>query len=108
MTVHTRECELFEQVLPLFNAMGDATRQQIVRQLGVGVQLSVAELTELTQLSRPAVSHHLKILREAGIVQEQKIGRKRYYTPIFSRYIAPLRELIDCVEKIEQDFRKGR
>ena len=108
MTIYSRECELFEQVLPLFNAMGDATRQQIVRQLGVGVRLSVAELTELTQLSRPAVSHHLKILREAGIVQEQKEGRKRYYTPIFSRYLKPLRELIDCVEKIEQDLDKNK
>lgn len=106
MTLRTRETELFEQVLPLFNAMGDPTRQQLICHLSFGTRLSVAELTQLTQLSRPAVSHHLKILRDAGIVLETKEGRKRFYHPTFVRYAGPLRELIDCVEKIEQGARR--
>lgn len=106
MTLYSREAELFEQVLPLFNAMGDKTRQQLICHLGPGVQISVGELTHLTKLSRPAVSHHIKVLRDAGIVTEVKRGRKRFYQPTFLKYIAPMRELLDCVEKIEKDVRR--
>lgn len=90
---------LFERVLPLFNAMGDKVRQDIVSLLTYHSRLSVGELTQYTKLSRPAVSHHIKVLREAGLVTEERDGTKRYYHPNFSRYITPMRELIDCVEK---------
>lgn len=103
MTTHSRESELFEQVLPLFNALGDETRQQLIRHLGHGTQLSVGELTQLTKLSRPAVSHHLKILRDAELVMEFKEGTKRYYRPTFFKYTAPMKELIEHVEKLEKD-----
>lgn len=106
MTLQSREIELFEQVLPLFNALGDPTRQHIVRHLSYQPALNVGELTLRTELSRPAVSHHLKVLREAGLVIEYKEGTKRYYRPTFSRYTNPLRELINCVEKIEKEVER--
>lgn len=103
MTMNSRESDLFEQVLPLFNALGDKTRQQLVRHLGHNNQLSVGELTQLTKLSRPAVSHHLKILRDAELVMEFKEGTKRYYRPTFYKYTAPMKELIEHVERLEKD-----
>lgn len=106
MTLQSREVELFEQVLPLFNALGDPTRQHLVRHLSYYPPLSVGELTLRTELSRPAVSHHLRVLREAGLVVESKQGTKRYYRPTFKRYMNPLRELIDCVEKIEKEVER--
>lgn len=97
---------LFHQVLPLFNAMGDPTRQQIILLLTGNVRLSVGELTKLTALSRPAVSHHIKVLREAGLVAEERDGVKRYYHPTFQRYIVPMRLLIDQVELFENKLHR--
>lgn len=106
MKPHSREAELFRQVLPLFNAMGDPTRQLLIKHLSNSTRLSVGELTRLTSLSRPAVSHHLKVLREAELVLEIKVGTKRYYRPTFLKYTGPMRELINCVEKYENGIMK--
>lgn len=53
-----------------FVALGDETRQQIIIALLESEVhgIRVGEITEKTHLSRPAVSHHLRILKEAGIV----------------------------------------
>lgn len=97
------ERALFEKVRPLFSALGDRDRQDILLYLTGHSRLSVRELTGLTELSRPTVSYHLKVLREAGLVREHKEGTKRYYQPIFRRYIDPMRQLIECVEIIEHN-----
>lgn len=63
-----------------FIALGDENRQHIViallRNYG---GLRVGELTACTNLSRPAVSHHLKILKDAGIVSMYKVGAMHFY-----------------------------
>lgn len=64
-----------------FIAMGDETRQQIICAI---LQSScdgirVGEITKKTYISRPAVSHHLQILKEAGIVCMRKEGTKNFY-----------------------------
>lgn len=97
------EHALFEQMRPLFIALGDADRQDILLHLTGHVRLNVGELTSLTELSRPTVSYHLKVLKDVGLVYEEKEGVKRYYQPTFSRYIEPMRRLIDCAEKIERN-----
>lgn len=93
---------LFEQVLPLFNAMGDVTRQSIILLLTQYEHLSVKELTTHTSLSRPAISHHIKILRDAGLIDEQRDGVKRYYSPNFTRYIDPMKQIIEKIEEWEK------
>lgn len=109
MSIYAREDDLFERVLPLFNAMGDTTRQQIILLLAHHTRLSVGELTAHTHLSRPAVSHHIKILRDAGMVIEQREGTKRYYHPTFLRYLEPMKEIIKLVEthELSDQQRKG-
>lgn len=63
-----------------FIAIGDETRQQIlVALLENHGGMRVGELTEKTNLSRPAVSHHLKILKDAGIVNVFKVGTMNFY-----------------------------
>lgn len=96
------ERTLFESVCPLFTALGDPDRQDIVLYLAGHTRLSVKELTSLTELSRPTVSYHLKVLREAGLVDEEREGVKRYYQPTFRKYITPMRQLIDLVEAMER------
>lgn len=85
-------------VLPLFNAMGDRTRQRIITVLAEHHRLTVGELTQHIHLSRPAISHHIKVLREVELVVEHREGTKRYYQPTFVRYIEPMRKIIELVD----------
>lgn len=74
----------FDELADLFVALGAETRQYLImtlfnlpcKQQG-GAR--VGEITAKTHLSRPAVSHHLKILRLAGVVGMRKEGTKNYY-----------------------------
>lgn len=94
----TRLRELFQQSLPFFTAVGDEVRQQLLLLMMDGQSRSVAELTAHTQLSRPAISHHLKILKQAGVIVEQKKGRHIYYQPRTGQYYEVVKLLIDEIE----------
>jgi DNA-binding transcriptional ArsR family regulator len=61
-----------------FDALGDPTRREILRLLGAG-ERSVAELAHELPVSRPAVSRHLRLLKEAGLVTEEPQGTRRVY-----------------------------
>lgn len=60
-------------------ALSDSTRRDILALLQKG-QLSVLEIAERFPMSRPAISKHLRILKEAGLVLETPAGRQRLYT----------------------------
>ena len=93
--------ELFQESLPLFNALGDPIRQQLIMLMMEGERKSVAELAASTDLSRPTVSHHLKVLKEAHILSTQKVGTKIYYCPQMGEYFRPIKELVDMVAVID-------
>jgi DNA-binding transcriptional ArsR family regulator len=61
-----------------FEALGDPTRRAILSLLGEGDR-SVQELAERLPVSRPAVSRHLRLLKEAGLVAEEPRGARRIY-----------------------------
>lgn len=61
-----------------FEALGDPQRRTILRLLGER-ERSVGELAAEMPISRPAVSRHLRLLREAGLVREQAAGTRRIY-----------------------------
>lgn len=66
----------------MLTAIGDETRQHLIVEmlrLGNCNGVRVCEITEKTNLSRPAVSHHLQIMKDAGIVKVRKEGTKNYY-----------------------------
>ena len=64
----------------LLSAIGDETRQNIITVLlGNCTGLRVGEITAKTHLSRPAVSHHMKILLDCGLVVVDKQGTKNFY-----------------------------
>lgn len=86
---------LFAQNLPLFSALGDPVRQQLILFMLDGSRQSVAELASQTELSRPTISHHLKILKDAHLITSQKVGTKVYYSPQTGRQYELLRELAD-------------
>ena len=61
-----------------FEALGDGQRRAILRLLGER-ERSVSELAAALPISRPAVSRHLRVLREAGLVREEPRGTRRIY-----------------------------
>ena len=62
----------------VFVALGDEHRQRILLTFEKGERLTVGQIAEVATLSRPAVSHHLKILREAGVLEAERAGREVY------------------------------
>lgn len=93
--------KLFQNCMPLFIALGDEVRLAIIEVLArTGLYddmgndvayttencsapqkqgMNVKEITEQTSLSRPAISHHLKILKEAGLINVRQEGTANYY-----------------------------
>lgn len=63
----------------VFIALGDEHRQRIMLTFEPGERLNVGQIVEVSTLSRSAVSHHLKILREAGVLESEKIGKEVYF-----------------------------
>jgi DNA-binding transcriptional ArsR family regulator len=61
-----------------FAAVAEPSRRQILDALRAGTR-SVGELVDITGLSQPGVSKHLRVLREAGLVEVRPEGRKRWY-----------------------------
>lgn len=61
-----------------FAALGDANRRSIVRELVSG-EKSVQEIADVLPISRPAVSRHLRLLKEAGLVRDRPDGVRRLY-----------------------------
>ena len=84
-----RECEErlnriikgFRECRNAFTAIGDETRQLILLVLLESDLSGIrgGEIAEKTHLTRPSVSHHLQILKEAGIVAMRRVGTKNYY-----------------------------
>ena len=60
----------------VFTALGDEHRQRILLTFEPGERLNVGQIAEVSTLSRSAVSHHLKILREAGITSTRPEGMR--------------------------------
>lgn len=62
----------------VFVALGDEHRQRILLTFEKGERLTVGQIADVSTLSRPAVSHHLKILREAGVLAAEREGKEVY------------------------------
>jgi DNA-binding transcriptional ArsR family regulator len=71
--------QAWAEVSELFMALGDAQRQRILLTFEPGERLNVTQLVEASSLSRTAVSHHLKVLRRAGALQSEKVGKEVYF-----------------------------
>src|SRR4051812_41860953 len=62
----------------MFGALGDSTRRSIFERLAAG-PLSVGEIHRNLHVSRPAVSQHLRVLKDAQLVLSEGVGTRRYY-----------------------------
>lgn len=74
--------ESFKNCRKTLIALGDENRQHLMlemMQMEKCMGARVGEITEKTNLSRPAVSHHLQILKDAGLINMRRDGTKNYY-----------------------------
>jgi DNA-binding transcriptional ArsR family regulator len=79
-TIYAKEIpEIWTDVSKVFSALGDEQRQRIMITFERGERLNVTQLADASTLSRPTVSHHLKILRQAGVLASQKEGKEVFY-----------------------------
>jgi DNA-binding transcriptional ArsR family regulator len=69
----------WQNVSRVFTALGDEHRQRILLTFEPGERLNVGQIVEVSTLSRSAVSHHLRILRDAGVLDSEKIGKEVYF-----------------------------
>lgn len=63
----------------VFTALGDEHRQRMLLLFEKGERLNVGQIVEVSPLSRSAVSHHLKVLKEAGVLGSEKVGKEVYF-----------------------------
>lgn len=93
-----RLAEEFKQCRKILLALGDANRQHLIlemMQMGECGGVRVGAITQRTNLSRPAVSHHLQILKETEIVKMRREGTKNYY--YFDADIKAMEQLIQML-----------
>jgi len=81
----------------IFRAVADSTRREILDLLADG-DLPVLALAGCFKMTLPAVSQHLRVLREAGLVVERRSGRQR----IYALQAEPLREIADWLAYYER------
>ncbi|MFD1146161.1 metalloregulator ArsR/SmtB family transcription factor [Saccharothrix hoggarensis] len=70
-------------------AIADPVRREILEMLRGDARLSAGQIAERFAISRPAVSRHLRVLRESGLVRDEVVGRQRFYALDASR-LTPL------------------
>lgn len=106
----------FHTCMPLFIALGDEVRLTIIEALTQaafghkeaagrsGIKgMNVIEITKKTNLSRPAISHHLKILKEAGLIGVQKEGTSNYYYMTIQDSTSQLMQLGSMLQEILEE-----
>ncbi len=84
----------------VYTAIGDPTRRALLRRMADEGEKSVTELLEPFSISQPAISKHLRILRDAGLVRRRKEGRMRLYEVEASS----LRQVHDWVSHFERHW----
>ena len=84
----------------MFAALGDETRLSVLARLCNGVPQSISRLTAGTNLSRQAVTKHLRVLANAGVVRSVRVGRES----LFELEPQPIEELRDYLDRVSKQW----
>lgn len=90
--------KILRKCTPIFSILSDSNRQEILLLLYDEGEMTVGQITEHIALSRPAVSHHLKLLLDSKVVGVEKRGTERYYSVALKNSIILLKQLIESLE----------
>ncbi|MFB9278578.1 ArsR/SmtB family transcription factor [Cohnella cellulosilytica] len=89
----------FKEGIPLLEVLTDESRQAIIMLLAQNKSgLNVNAISSHINLSRPAVSHHLKVLKQSGFINSEKKGVENYYILTIRKPLEQLKSLIAAVE----------
>ena len=83
----------------MFVALGDPHRQRILLMFEPGERLHVGQIVAASTLSRSAVAHHLRVLRGAGVLKSEKIGKEVWYWPDHGAVRAALAAVLDYLDQ---------
>ena len=86
-------------IAPMFKALGDPVRLRLASLIASQPEVCVCDLTGEFTLGAPTISHHLRVLREAGLVHSERRGTWVYYS-IRHENIAPLALLLSVTEPV--------
>lgn len=89
---------IMKKCIPVFSMLQDENRQEILILLFDNKELSVSQLTDKLSISRPAVSHHLKLLLDAGLVCVRKEGKERFYSVNLKDSLQLLQKLCESLQ----------
>ena len=84
----------------VFAALGDATRLQLLAKLCGGAPLSISALTDGSRLTRQAITKHLRVLENAGLVQSLRAGRES----LFEFRPEPLSQVRSYLERVASQW----
>ena len=99
--------KLAKDLVRIFKLLSDETRLRILYRLSQAEELHVRALCELLQLSQPAVSHHLGMLRNAGIVDPRRDGKHNFYRILPGNFEHLLMLVFDGIPESERAVRFG-
>ncbi len=84
---------IFVLAVEVFEAIAQPTRREILRLLAAGEELSAGEIVSHFNVTQPAISQHLKVLRDVGLISERRDGTKRLHS-IRAEGIAELNDFL--------------
>lgn len=85
---------------PVFAALGDETRLSLIAQLCEEAPCSISKLAEGSDITRQAITKHLRVLENAGLVRGEMAGREC----LFTIQTKPLEEVRDYLENVAQEW----
>lgn len=90
--------EILKECAPVFSMLQDERRQEILMMLFDHGEMGVTSITERSAISRPAVSHHLKLLLDAGLIDVRQEGKERIYKINLQNSLKLLKSLVASIE----------
>lgn len=95
---HEHTLTLLKDCIPIFTVLADENRHLILKLLLENGKMNVNDLTDNLHLSRPAVSHHLKIMLQANAVSVEQVGKERFYAIAIADEIDKLAKLVELMK----------
>lgn len=100
--------DILRDCIPIFEVLKDEQRQDILMNLFKHRELCVNDIVEMSRLSKPAISHHLKLLHQSGLVSYRKEGTKKLFKPELDSGLTLLKDLLVSLEKEKQGLEENK
>ena len=88
----------WRNIAKVYSALGDEHRQRILLTFEPRERLNIGQIVEVSTLSRTAVSHHLKTLRDAGVLSSEKEGKEVYFWINKAFLIEAMETVVDYIK----------